>query len=200
MSEALDLDAYFERIGIESRGAANLATLSEIHEAHVRAVPFENLDVALSRPIAIDLASVFAKIVLSRRGGYCFEQNTLFRAVLEAVGFTAELLEARVRRAADVSAPRTHALVLVSLPEGPYVADVGFGAGGLLRPLPLSEGALEEQDGLSCGIVMRGERWVYAMKEPGAAADGFCPRYDFTLERPLPIDLTMANHFTSTHP
>ena len=85
--ERLDLGAYLRRVEYTGGREATRATLDALHEAHVTHIPFENLDVVLGRPIALDLASLQAKLVAGRRGGYCFEQNLLFSAVLRAFGF-----------------------------------------------------------------------------------------------------------------
>src|SRR5512139_458454 len=92
----VDVEAYLRRIGVADAGAPSLAGLAALHERHVAAIPFENLDVLLGRPIRLDLDSLQAKLVRARRGGYCFEQNTLFAAVLERLGFAVTPLGARV--------------------------------------------------------------------------------------------------------
>src|SRR5580698_1365149 len=91
----LDLDRYFARIGFTGVPRADLETLCALHRAHVTHVPFENLDVLLGRTIRLDLPSLEQKLVGQRRGGYCFEQNGLFVAVLEQIGFEITRLAAR---------------------------------------------------------------------------------------------------------
>ena len=91
------LDDYLTRVGFDRAVKPDLATLAALHAAHVNAIPFEGLDPLLGRPVRLDLASVQAKLVQSRRGGYCFEQNALFKAVLETIGFQVAELGARVR-------------------------------------------------------------------------------------------------------
>src|SRR5215467_3806047 len=78
----IDLDRYFARIGYHGPRDATLATLHGIANAHVQAIPFENLDVLLGRPIDLELAAIQRKLIDDRRGGYCFEQNSLLLAVL----------------------------------------------------------------------------------------------------------------------
>jgi len=97
MSAELDLGAYLRRIGLETRPAADLAGLRALHFAHATTIPFENLDIQMGLRILLDLASLQAKLVRRHRGGYCFEHNTLFLAVLKAVGFDVIPCEARVR-------------------------------------------------------------------------------------------------------
>src|SRR5690349_7302660 len=88
MPDALNLDAYFARIGYSGSREPTLAVLRTLQLQHVMAVPFENLDVLLGRRISIAPAAISRKIIEERRGGYCFEQNSLFRDVLSAMGFT----------------------------------------------------------------------------------------------------------------
>src|SRR5579863_4240379 len=104
---ALDLEAYLERIGFQGAVAPTLEALEALHYAHATSIPFENLDIQLGRPIKIDLESIQAKLVRRGRGGYCFEQNTLFAAVLERFGFSVTALAARVRKGATRVLPRT---------------------------------------------------------------------------------------------
>src|SRR5664280_1308939 len=87
MSKDFRLENYLARIGFRGPTEPNLTTLAAIHAAHVNAIPFEGFDPLLRRPVKLDLASLQEKLVESRRGGYCFEQNVLLKAALEAIGF-----------------------------------------------------------------------------------------------------------------
>ncbi|MYR43961.1 arylamine N-acetyltransferase, partial [Streptomyces sp. SID5910] len=137
------LDAYLERIGWEGGRQPDVATLRGVQLAHLRAVPFENLDALGGRAPSLDLSDLTAKLVHGRRrGGYCYEHNTLFAAALEALGVRVTRLTARVVVGADrfEDRPRTHMALLAEVPGDPlpYLADVGFGAvGSLLEPVPL---------------------------------------------------------------
>jgi N-hydroxyarylamine O-acetyltransferase len=148
--DALDLPAYLDRIGVsraDSR-APTLDTLRALHLGHSTTIPFENLDVLLGRPIRLDLASLQAKLVEARRGGYCFEHNVLFAAVLEALGFPVTRLAARVYMGPPSPArPRTHMLLRVEVGAEPWLADVGFGRDGLLEPVPFDPGPAVSQVG-----------------------------------------------------
>lgn len=195
-ADAFDLGAYLARIGASRPLAASLEALRALHQAHAAAIPFENLDVLLGRPIRLDLDALQAKLVARRRGGYCFEQNTLFRAALEAIGFRVSPLAARVRAGASAVRPRTHMLLRVELPEGAWLADVGFGGDGLVHPL-----AFDEEKELWIGVFGHrlrrdGELWVLQSNQAGGWGD----LYAFTLEPQYPADYEMANHFTSTWP
>ncbi|MES4904621.1 MULTISPECIES: arylamine N-acetyltransferase [unclassified Streptomyces] len=137
----LDLDAYLTRVGWSGERRPSAATLRALTLAHVTSIPFENLDPLLGSAPSLALPDLEAKLVHGRRGGYCYEQNTLLTAALRAFGFAVTGLTARVRVGArGALRPRTHMLLLVDVPgeERPYVADVGFGSvGGLLEAVPL---------------------------------------------------------------
>jgi N-hydroxyarylamine O-acetyltransferase len=135
----LDLDAYLQRIGYAGSHTPSRATLDALHLAHATHIPFENLDILLGRPIRLDLASLQAKLVAGRRGGYCFEQNRLFAAALEALGFAVTPLAARVRFGTTSILPRTHMTLQVEVDGSRVLADVGFGVFGLLLPVSLEQ-------------------------------------------------------------
>lgn len=140
-----DLDAYFRRIGWDGERRADAATLRGVHLAHIRSIPFENLDPLRGTAPSLAPADLIAKLVRGRRGGYCFEHNTLLAGVLEALRFRVTRLTARVVVGAErfEDRPRTHMALLVEAPGDPqpYLADVGFGApGALLEPVPLTTG------------------------------------------------------------
>ena len=198
MAADLDLAAYLRRIGFAREPRPDLPTLKALHLAHVTTIPFENLDIQMGLPIRLDLASLQAKLVQRRRGGYCFEQNTLFLAALRQVGFEAISCEARVRRGATMLLPRTHMLLLVRLEGRRWLCDVGFGGDGLLEPLAL-DGAPHLQSLHRFRVVeeAEGERLnVFQGFLEGAWMD----LYAFKAEERFPVDYEMANHYTSTHP
>jgi N-hydroxyarylamine O-acetyltransferase len=142
VSHALDLDAYFRRIGYAGGREPTLDTLAALHLRHVQAIAFENLNPLLGWPVALDLASLERKLVHGGRGGYCFEQNLLFGHVLGTLGFRVTGLAARVQwnRPEDALRALTHQLLRVDLADGPYIADVGFGGQTLTGPLRLEPG------------------------------------------------------------
>jgi N-hydroxyarylamine O-acetyltransferase len=143
MSEAqFDQSAWFERIGYSGPVAPTLETLNRLIFAHAHAISYETLDIMLGRPPKLDVATLQTKMIASRRGGYCFEQNMLFRAGLRSLGYRITSLQGRVIRGMAIDAPRPaiHMLLQVELPEGPYLADVGFGTRSDLRSLAKTPG------------------------------------------------------------
>jgi N-hydroxyarylamine O-acetyltransferase len=195
MSAELDLGAYLRRIRLQEPPKADLAGLRALHLAHGTSIPFENLDIQMGLPIRLDLASLQGKLVQQRRGGYCFEHNTLFQAVLKAIGFEVIACEARVRLGVSVPLPRTHMLLLVRLDGSDWLADVGFGGEGLLGPV-LLDGAAHAQFLNTYRVGEEGGLRVLQSFHHGGWGD----LYAFEPTERFPVDFELANHYTSTHP
>jgi N-hydroxyarylamine O-acetyltransferase len=132
----VNVDAYLARIGYEGSREPTFETLSALQRAHMLSVPFENLDIHLGRRLVLDREANFEKIVVRRRGGWCYELNGLFGLLLERIGFRVTLLGARVV-GERVGNELGHMMLRVDL-ERPWLADVGFGESSLV-PLPLGE-------------------------------------------------------------
>jgi N-hydroxyarylamine O-acetyltransferase len=142
----LNVAAYLKRIGHQGPTAPTLDTLRVIHRTHLLTVPFENLDIPLGRKIVCAENAFLRKIVEQRRGGFCYEMNGAFAALLRALGFRVTLLSARVPREDGTESPEfDHLTLRVDLDE-PWLADVGFGD-CFLEPLRLKVGEEQEQDG-----------------------------------------------------
>ncbi len=193
--ERLDLDAYLERIGYGGDRQPTGRTLAMLHRAHVDAIAFENLDVVLGRVVSVDLDDVQAKLVARGRGGYCYEHNVLFAAVLERLGYRVERFLARIGADYDRPRPRTHMTLHVHAGDQSWLADVGFGA-GLLEPLPWGESGPHHQGGWACQLTADGGVWQVR----GRDRQGWTVLYSFTEEVQHLSDVVMSNHFTSTHP
>ena len=203
----MNLDGYLRRIDYTGDLSPTLATLDALHAAHATHIPFENLDVLLGRGVQLDLETLERKLVAERRGGYCFEQNLLFATVLEAIGFEVTLLSARVRLGATGVRPRTHMVLLVTFPAGSgsaappesggrWIADVGFGTEGLLRPVPFAPAAESVQFHWTYRVVPEGPMWVMQSRRSGQWVD----LYVFSLDAHERIDYEVLNHYTATHP
>ncbi len=136
------------------------------------------------------------KLVAGRRGGYCFEQNRLFAAALEALGFAVTTLAARVRFGTSSILPRTHMTLQVEVDGSRVLADVGFGVHGLLLPVSLDGTGESRQFAWQYRVADDAGRHVLQLRDGAAWTD----LYAFTLERHYPVDYEMANHYTSTHP
>ncbi|MBW4722248.1 arylamine N-acetyltransferase family protein [Saccharothrix obliqua] len=193
--EQLDLDAYLKRIDFRIDPAADAATtLRGLHRAHLAAISFENADIGSGVPIALDVPSLQEKMVRHRRGGYCFEQNLLFAAVLERLGHEVTGLAARVLLGRRGDVPRTHALLRV---DRKWLVDVGFGGGGLLTPLPLTRGAFEQQGDWTFRLDLEdGGVWTLRSFQGG----DWVALYDFTEDPRTPADYAILSYYLSTHP
>jgi N-hydroxyarylamine O-acetyltransferase len=199
VTQGLDLEAYLARIGhtgVLGHLDPTIETLNALHRAHVLSIPFENLDILLGRPIRLDLESLQAKMVDGRRGGYCFEHNSLFAAVLEHLGFEVTGLAARVRMGDHRSTPRTHMILAVDIAGTRWLADVGFGGDTLLDPIPFDEHEAVQQEAWAFRLIEEGGVRVLR----GLRSDGWMDLYAFTEEPQLPVDFEVGNHYTSTSP
>ncbi len=195
----IDLDVYLRRIGYSGSREPIAETLRGLHHAHFYAIPFENLDVVLKRPIRLDPASLQRKLVADRRGGYCFESNALFMYALQELGFTVMPLAARVlyERSDAALPPRSHMLLMVDLDDGLTLADVAFG--GQTPPQPLTLAVNVEQP--TSHEPYRLRRTEDGELDLQALMNGqWGTIYRFTLHPQLPVDYEHANWFASTHP
>jgi N-hydroxyarylamine O-acetyltransferase len=122
------VQSYLERIDHARPPAATVEALRSLQRAHLRAVPFENLDIHLGRPIVLEIDPILAKVVGRRRGGFCYELNGAFATLLSSLGFDVSLLEARVYAGDAVGIPFDHLCLLVTIDGQRHLADVGFGA------------------------------------------------------------------------
>ncbi len=124
-----DQNAWLTRIGYSGPLTPTLETLNRLIFAHSHSIAYETLDIMLGHPPKLDVPALQHKMIANRRGGYCFEQNMLFRAGLRSLGYNITSLQGRVARGLAIDAPRPaiHMLLKIELPEGSYLADVGFG-------------------------------------------------------------------------
>jgi N-hydroxyarylamine O-acetyltransferase len=198
---SFDLERYFARIGYRgSRGTRepSLALLHALTAAHTQAIPFENLDVLLGRTIDLSLEAIFDKLVLQRRGGYCFEQNGLFLHVLQTLGFDASPLSARVRldRPREFVPPRTHMFVRVLLDGSAWLSDVGVGGASLTCAIAQDSSAVQDTPHEARRIVREHARSFHQVR----FGDTWHDVCEFSGEQMPAIDREVANWFTSTHP
>jgi N-hydroxyarylamine O-acetyltransferase len=193
-----DLEAYFARIGYSGSSAATLETLLALHRLHPAAITFENLDPLLRRPVRLELGPLMNKLVRQRRGGYCYEQNTLFAAVLCRLGYEVTTLAARVQWGVPeaVVRPRAHMLLRIALPSGDFIVDVGFGLLTLTAPLQLRADLEQSTPHGVHRLVRISDEFQLQAK----LAEGWAPVYQLSLQEQAPADWEVHNWFTSTHP
>ncbi|TDD48391.1 arylamine N-acetyltransferase family protein [Saccharopolyspora elongata] len=188
----VDVDAYLDRLG-HPRVEPSAAALRSLHEAHVRAIPFENIDVILGQHPGVALPDINDKLVRRGRGGYCYEHALLFAAVLENLGFDVERRMARTRP--RQFGFRTHAMLRVRVDGTDHLADVGFGA-NLFTPMPFEDGALVDQAGWKHRLVREGALWTLEIE----TAEGWEALHSSDEMPQHFADYEVAHHFISTHP
>jgi N-hydroxyarylamine O-acetyltransferase len=198
MPTSIDLAAYLHRIDWREALVPDLATLRALSVAHAAAIPFENLNPLLGLPVDLELAALERKLVTGGRGGYCFEQNLLFAAVLRAVGFEVSYLIARVlwNRPEDEMTAQTHMLLRVELADGSWLVDVGFGVQTLTGALRLEPDTVQPTSLEPFRLLRSGEDWRMQSLVRGQ----WLTLYRFDLRPAHLVDYIVANHYVSTHP
>lgn len=174
----MDVKAYLARIDYRGPLGPSAEALRALHVAHLRAVPFENLSIHAGEPVVLDDAALFEKIVGRRRGGFCYEANGLFAALLRALGFDVRMLSAGVARAGGGFGPAFDHMALAVTLEERWLADVGFGD-SFLEPLRLDERGEQVQGRRAFRLGEDGARLVLSRR---AGAGAWEPQYRFDLE------------------
>jgi N-hydroxyarylamine O-acetyltransferase len=171
--------------------------LRAVVAAHTATITFESIDPFLGRGVRIDTPSLMAKLVRGGRGGYCFEQNLLFIDALRALGLNARPRLARVIRGQgdEAMTSRTHVMAWVTLPEGAFLADVGFGNMTPTAPLALDTNAAQTTPHERYRVTPAGDELILRA-EIGGQWEAL---YRLGTEEPAPIDLEVGNWFTATH-
>jgi N-hydroxyarylamine O-acetyltransferase len=160
-------------------------------------IAFENLDILLGRPVRLDLDAIQDKLVRRRRGGYCFEHAILFAAAVELLGFNPMRHSARVVLFFPrTETPRTHMFLTVSLPQGRFVVDPGFGGAAAQFAVPLVARRADSPNDASHWMTKDGPYWWMRTQTGDEPSDVWVS----TLEEDYPIDFEMANHYTESYP
>lgn len=177
----MEIDAYLDRIGFKGPLAVDEDTLTRLHQAHLESIPYENLDLQLGGSKPLDEASFAKQLVADRRGGWCYQMNGLFSAVLRQIGFRVDRVGGAVaRHLIGDAAIANHMVLLVHL-DRPIVADVGLGDGPLL-PFPLEDRSWSEF-GFDFALARLEDGWWRMTNH----ANGLAPAFDFT-ETPRALD------------
>ena len=194
--DMLDVRAYLDRIGYSGATEATAANLRALHRAHLLAVPFENLDISLGRKIVLDENAILKKIVELRRGGFCYELNCAFAALLRSLGFQVTLLSARVARDHGGEGPEFDHLTLRIDGEDTWLADVGFGD-SFLEPLRLEAETEQPDPAGTFRLIDDGGRW--RMQKRGVEGN-WTPQYSFSLQPRRFEEFAGMCHFHQTSP
>lgn len=190
---------YLQRLGYDTPPAPTLQTLRDLQLRHVCTFAFESLSTLLRLPVPIDLASVERKVLLDGRGGYCYELNQMFLALLQELGFDARGITGRVVMGgpADARTARTHRLSLVTLDGVRYITDVGFGGMVPSSPLQLDSEALQATAHEPYRLTHNADGSYTLWAEVAGEWRGL---YVFDLQVQADIDYEIGNWYVSTHP
>jgi N-hydroxyarylamine O-acetyltransferase len=191
------LGRYLTRVGLAGPQSPDAQGLAAVQLAQVMTIPFENLDPFLHRPVDLTPAAIDEKILVRRRGGYCFELNSLYQRALIAQGFAVRAMTGRVHYGRPAPGARTHHVLRVTIGGQDWLADASFGGLGLRLPMPLEVG----HEVVQASDLYRLERhaelgYLLRRRTRGEWID----LYSFLGDEALPIDFEMGNHFTATWP
>ena len=175
----MNLAAYLDRIGFEGEARPDRATLDALQRHHMLAIPYENLDVQLGRPLTPSPAAAFDKLVTRGRGGWCYEMNGVLGWALSEIGFDVTRVEGAVMRGVVEGSEANHLVLWVALAEGPVLADVGLGCGPL-RPYGVAESGFGDE-GFGFRLAAEADGWWRLHNHPGLRP----PSFDFRL---MPAD------------
>lgn len=195
--QRLDLEELWS-IAIDSDDSAlTVEFLNQMQGRHIAQFSFNSLAVVLGQELPLDLESLFEKIVVNGKGGYCFEQNKLIFNVLEQMGFEVRLLLARVTYNRDVDSARTHRVTLVTLGDDQYIVDGGFGHLGARQPVKLALGTAQQQAD-ECFRIIQDDSEIYHYQ---VLKDGdFFTLYTFDFNHYTEADCTVGHFYSHRHP
>jgi N-hydroxyarylamine O-acetyltransferase len=192
----LNIKAYLERINYRGSLDPTAETLRDLQVAHLLTVPFENLSIHAGQPIVLEDEALFTKIVEHKRGGFCYEANGLFAALLQALGFDVVMLSAEVANAEGVFGPNFDHMALMVTLEQRWLVDVGFGD-SFREPLLLDERSEQAQDNRAYLILPEGSYLILMQREDGGEWE---TQYRFTLRPHEYIDYAEMCRYHQTSP
>jgi len=192
------LDAYLRRLGFAAAPPPTLDTLYRLQLRHSAAFPFETLSTLLHQHVPIDLPAIARKLLLQGRGGYCYELNGLYLALLQHLGFDAAPVTGRVVMGGpeDAQPARTHQAVRVRVAGRDWLSDVGFGGMVPTAPLALDEAGPQLTPHEPFRLDWRDDGWMLR----AWVGEQWRAMYVFDLTPPAPVDLEVGNWYVSTHP
>ncbi len=191
------VENYVAKIFSTSTPQASLETITALQQSHISKYSFNSISVLLKENIPLDFDSLYEKIVVKNRGGYCFEHNKLFFEILKEIGYNCTIQLARVVLNRDIDVPRTHRITNVSLNEREYLVDVGFGPNCPTAPLPLDSNEPKRLGDTVYRIIQPApHNYLLQMDRDGE----WFTLYSFDGGEYSDADCTSGNHFSSTHP
>lgn len=192
----VDVEQYLTRIGYTGQREPTAATLHALHLQHMLTVPFENLDIPLGRRITLAPEALWNKVVVNRRGGFCYELNTMFGWLLQALGFRVAFLSARVWNGSGWGPEKDHMALDVDVDGSRWLADVGFGD-SFLTPLRLSPGTTQDDGFTSFRLLEDAGTWIMESRHD---AESWEHAYQFTLDAHAPESFQAMCDYQQTSP
>ena len=191
----MDIANYLERINFNGVIKNDLQSLTALQYQHLLNIPFEDVDIFYGAPIALDVNSFHNKIVLQKRGGYCYELNGLFCQLLLTLGFDVSMVSGRVADGKSYGPEYDHMVLLVKLSDKEWLVDVGFGDFALM-PLMIEPGMIQD-DGRNAyrvrdNISLNGQHY-FGVEKWNKAKKRFKVEYLFTTN-PKPLSAFAAMH------
>jgi len=196
-AENFVLQEYFDRIGYSADAKADMATIAGMMRCQLFSVPFENLDVQAGKIVSLVPEEIVDKIIVRKRGGYCFEVNGLFAMALEALRIPYQFVAARPMMY-PVRKPKTHMAIVVKADGEEWLCDLGFGSYGIRAPMRLDFLDAEIQQDFDTFMLRKANEREYLLQ---ALVEGkWADQFAFDLSPQEWIDFTPANYLSSTHP
>ena len=193
----MDIDAYLKRLEITIDVENSFKTLQNLHRAHAFTIAFENFNVHLKLPIPLDEESLFQKLIVEKRGGYCYELNTLFSFLLQEIGFNVTHLIGRpLYGYNNAIRPRTHMVLKVETEGKEYLCDLGFGGRGLIEPIEL----IFNQESIQFDDTFRLISHTDGYELQSLIGNDWVSLYSFDLHKQQLIDYELANFYNMHSP
>ena len=193
------ISRFLEHIGIDPHTGPELTVdfLGRVQTNCVTHIAYENLDILAGIPIDLSPDSLYEKIVVRKRGGYCFELNGLLTCMLREMGFTVSERFARYLRGEPEIPMRRHRVCVAHMPDGDYMCDIGVGQVAPRLPLKIEADTVQEQNGETYRFTRDARHgWVLWDLHNGAWREYIC----FTDEAVYDVDFLQPSFFCEKHP
>ena len=192
MAKLKSFNAYFDVLNV-GPVENSLEWVAQLQQAHIANLCFNSLSVLLDEPISLDIADIYEKLVIQRRGGYCFEHNKLMHDVLLHLGFNVRILVAKVVNNQPVDSPRTHRITLLEFQGESYLVDAGFSANSPRAPIKLDVGIDVTQGSYTYRLIMNAHQDYQLELKTDVDYFSF---YTFNLQRYTEADCVMGNFYS----
>jgi N-hydroxyarylamine O-acetyltransferase len=194
----MEVKKCLERIGYEGSTEATIGLLNVLQKRHLLNIPFENLDIHYKTPIELDIAVIFEKVVIKKRGGFCYELNGIFHELLNSIGFNVKMISARVfDQEQQVFSPEfDHLAIIAKIDSIDYLVDVGFGEFAF-SPLKFELNTIHNDERGMFRIERYDDLYYKVAKQSG---ENWVPEYMFTLRKRDLSEFKEMCHYNQTSP